>query len=64
MLKYETKKCGCGQRIVVEFEYCHEARMGIPVRFYNGDELLGWGMAIKRCPECGEELSYDELEVV
>lgn len=62
--KYVTKKCSCGQRITVEYRYCHEARTGIPAGFYNNDELLGWGMDIDLCPKCETELSYDELEVV
>lgn len=64
MLKHETKKCGCGQLIHIEYAFCREAGCGVPVRFYDGNELYGWGMAIKRCPECGAELMYEELEVV
>lgn len=64
MLKYETKKCGCGQLIHIEFEFCREAKMGVPVRFYDGNELYGWGLPVENCPKCGQELMYEELEVV
>lgn len=60
--KYETKQCQCGHPVVIQWEYCCEARTGIATAFYNRDDFPGWPLPIDNCPGCGVELIADELE--
>ena len=59
---YETRQCLCGYQIVVQYEYCHEARMGVATAFYNANDFPGWPLPVDDCPGCGVELIADELE--